>query len=331
MLQWGLGCFLATVAAGCLGCSLEESETGSNQIEIDGSSTVYPVSFAVVEEYEKTHPDVTITVSQTGTGAGFERFARGETVISDASRFIKPKEIKACKENGIDYVELQIAIDGLTVVVNSENDWCDALTVDQLKQIWQKDSDVKKWSDVDPSWPDEEIKMFGPGTESGTYDYFVEEICGKDIGSRSDYEYSSKDNVLVEGIAGEKYALGYFGYAYYAENKDRLKALAISPTDNPEDGVLPTTENVESGAYTPLSRPLFIYVRKDALKRPEVVEFVDFYLSKGQEFVKRVKYVPLRQEILDEMNKRFEEAKSSVSGSESKPAAEEPEQEKSDE
>jgi len=315
---------IAVAASNFIGCSVEDKQADTKKIEIDGSSTVYPVSFAVVEEYEKTHPDITITVSQTGTGAGFERFSRGETVISDASRPIKPKEIEACKANGISYVELQIAIDGLTVVVNSENDWCDALTVAQLKKIWEKDSKVTKWSDVNPEWPKEEIKLFGPGTESGTYDYFVEEICGKEIGSRSDYEYSSKDNVLVEGIAGEKYALGYFGYAYYAENKERLKALAISPTDNLEDAVAPTGETVESGQYKPLSRPLFIYVKKEALTRPEVVEFVEFYLSKGQDYVKQVQYVPLRQEVLDEMKQRFEDARASESGSESKPAAEEP-------
>lgn len=305
----GIGCLLSIGA----GCTIEE-QAESRKIEIDGSSTVYPVSKAVVEEYLKEHPEVAITVSESGTGAGFERFGRGDTVISDASRKIKPEEAETCKKNGISYVELKIAVDGLTVVVNSENDWCDGMTVEQLKKIWAKGSEVKKWSDVDPAWPDEEIKLFGPGTESGTYDYFVEEICGKETGSRSDYEYSAHDNVLVEGIAGEKFALGYFGFAYYIENKERLKALAISPTDNPVDGVPPTSETVESGAYTPLSRPLFIYVNTRDLSRPEVSDFVDFYLDKGQKYVKQIGYVPLKPTELEAMKSRFAEAKSGGTG-----------------
>lgn len=290
------------------GCRLED-KAPSTKIDIDGSSTVYPVSYAVVEEYLKEHPDAEITVSQSGTGGGFEKFARGDTVISDASRPIKPKEAEACKANGIEYIELQVGIDGLTVMVNPQNDWCEALTVDQLKKIWARGSEVKKWSDVDPAWPEEEIKLFGPGTESGTYDYFVEVICGKETGSRSDYESSSKDNVLVEGIAGEQYALGYFGYAYYIENKDRLKALAISQTDSVEDGVLPNNETVEKGEYSPLSRPLFIYVNTGALKRPEVAEFVEFYLNKGQAFVEEKGYVTLKPSVLETMKQRLAAAK----------------------
>jgi phosphate transport system substrate-binding protein len=318
-----IGACLA-IAANFAGCTVEEkTETASSsgsgsglsgEIAIDGSSTVFPVSSAVAEEFQKLHPDVSVIVNSSGTGGGFKSFARGETAISDASRPIKDEEAELCKENGIDFIELSVAIDGLTVMVNPENDWCQALTVAQLKSIWQKESKIKKWSDLDPSWPDHEINLYGPDTDSGTYDYFVEEICGKETGSRSDYTASSDDNILVLGIAESKYALGYFGYAYYIENKEKLTAIGISPTDKVEDAVVPTDETVESGKYTPLSRPLFIYVSNKALERPEVAEFVDFYLQSGQEYVKEVGYVSLKDSIVEEMKARIEAAKKSSDG-----------------
>lgn len=309
-----------TFCLALVGCTVEnstESSTGSGstgdglsgEIAIDGSSTVYPISSAVAEEFQKLHPEVSVIVNSSGTGGGFKSFARGETAISDASRPIKESEVKACQEAGIEFSEISVAIDGLTVMVNPENDWCDALTVNQLQAIWQKGSKINKWSDLNPEWPDHKIELFGPDTESGTYDYFVEEICGKDPGSRSDYEASPDDNILVKGISGSKYALGYFGYAYYIENKDKLKAIGVSPTESVEDAVLPTDETVESGEYAPLSRPLFIYVNHKSLERPEVAAFVDFYLESGQEYVKEIGYVSLKESVVEEMKARVEAAK----------------------
>jgi phosphate binding protein len=199
------------------------------EVGIDGSSTVAPISSAVTEELARLHPKVRAPVSTSGTSGGFKRFVTGETDISDASRPIKESEKNACAANGVEYIELKVAIDGLTVVVNTENDWVDGMTVAQLKQVWEPNSTVKTWADVNPAWPAEPIKLFGPGTDSGTFEYFTEEVCGTARASRTDYTANENDNVLVTGVAGEKYALGYFGYAYYVENQERLKALAIAP------------------------------------------------------------------------------------------------------
>lgn len=315
---------ICVFVSGCGGCSVKEKDqdasapnsvdggaapaTLSGKIEIDGSSTVLPISSAVAQEFMKLSPGVKIKVNVSGTGGGFKRFARGETNISDASRPIKDSEIAACKENGIEFIDFTVAIDGLTVVVNKENTWCNAITVAQLKKLWEPDSTVKKWNELDPSWPDKEIKLFGPDNESGTFDYFTEEIVGESKASRSDYTPSVNDTTLVQGVAGEKYALGYFGYAYYQENTDHLKAVAVSTTDDIADAVAPSTETVESGKYTPLSRPLFIYVNVADLKRPEVVAFVKFYLEKGQTYVKKVGYVSLNDKVVSEMDKRLQEA-----------------------
>lgn len=208
-----------------------EDVTGdlSGEVVIDGSSTVAPISVAVSEEFSKQHRGVRVPVGTSGTGGGFKRFIEGSTDINDASRPIKEEEVTALKENGIEVVELKIAIDGLTVVVNPENNWVDGMTVAQLKQIWEPGSTVKLWSDVNPEWPQEELKLFGPDTDSGTFDYFTEVVCGEGGASRSDYQQNADDNFLVTGVAGDKYALGYFGYAYYIENEDQLKALAIAP------------------------------------------------------------------------------------------------------
>ena len=262
-------------------------------IRIDGSSTVYPVTEAVAEEFQRAHPGVRVVVGISGTGGGFKKFYRGETDISDASRPILASEMEQCIAAGIEYIELPIAFDALTVVVHPSTDWLKELTIEDLKTIWAPESQGKimTWKQVRPSWPDRPLKLYGPGADSGTFDYFTEATVGKAKSSRGDYTASEDDNVLVQGVAGDKDALGYFGFAYYAENRNKLRAVPIvDPAGKPQ---MPTDENVMSGAYTPLSRPIFIYVNKNSLKNPDVRQFVEFYLTKGPELVREVKYVPL--------------------------------------
>jgi len=270
------------------------STTGTQKIagtiEIDGSSTVYPVTQAVAEEFQKLYSDVYPIVGVSGTGGGFKRFTVGETDISDASRPIKASEAQAAADNGIEYIEFEIALDGLAVVVNHDNTWVDYLTVEELNMIWNPDSTVDSWNDVRSEWPDQPIRLYGPGTDSGTFDYFTEVIVGESGASRSDYTASEDDNVLVQGIAGDTYALGYFGYAYYAENTDTLK---IVPIDSGSGPVTPTDQTINSGQYSPLSRPLFIYVSKASLARPEVENFVRFYMENAEQLVAEVGYTPL--------------------------------------
>jgi phosphate transport system substrate-binding protein len=273
----------------------------ATQIRIDGSSTVFPITEAVAEEFGKTKPGVRVTVGISGTGGGFKRFIAGETDISDASRPIKPKEMADALAGGIAFVELPIAYDGLSVVVNHGNTWVDQMTVAELKTMWAPGTKAKKWSDIRAGWPDREFHLYGPGTDSGTFDYFTEAIVGTARSSRSDYTASEDDNVLVQGVAGDKDALGYFGYAYYAENTDKLK---IVPIDAGKGPVAPSPATVKSGEYAPLSRPLFLYVRKT--NRPEVKEFVKFYLSKAAELVPDVGYVPLTPELYAAAVKRFD-------------------------
>jgi len=273
-----------------------ESSSGGKRIVIDGSSTVYPISQAVAEEFQASHADVKVVVGTSGTGGGFKKFVVGETDINDASRPIKDKEITACKEAGIEFMELKVAIDGLSVVVNPENDWCNAMTTAQLKKLWEPGSKVTKWNELDPRWPEEEIKLFGPDTDSGTFDYFTEVICGEEGASRAEYTPSTDDNVLVKGVSGEKYALGYFGYAYYVENKEKLKAIGVSATDKLEDAITPTTETIEGGTYAPLSRPLFLYVNTARLAKSEVADFLTYFLKEGQKLVGEVGYVRLGKE-----------------------------------
>jgi phosphate transport system substrate-binding protein len=274
------------------------------EIKCDGSSTVYLITEAVATNFKKQNPDVQISVGISGTGGGFKKFAAGETDISDASRKIKPAEQEACQKNKIDFVELQVAWDGLTVVIHPDNTWAKSLTVDQLKKIWHPDTAAKKWSDVDPTWPKEEIKLFGPGPDSGTFDFFTEAINGKEKVSRTDYQASEDDNTIVSGVEGNKYALGYFGLAYYEENKAKLQAVAIVAKDSGK-AVLPTPETVLDKTYKPLSRPLFIYVNKASLARPEVVEFVKFYLRRN-DLVKSAKYIPLNQRQLTTQQDLFD-------------------------
>ena len=282
-----------------LACGAEESPAApgapvamelKGTIEIDGSSTVFPVSEAVAEEFGKLHPDVRVNVGVSGTGGGFKRFTVGEIDISDASRPIKGNEAAIADENGIEYYPLRVAMDGLSVMVSPDNDFVECLTTEQLKMIWEPGSTVSKWSDVNPIWPDKEIALYGPDTDSGTFDYFTEEIMGEAQLSRADYTASADDNVLVQGIGGGKYSLGYFGYSYYQENQDKLKLVAV---DSGNGCVLPTSENIEDGTYSPLSRPLFIYVSAASLERPEVKAFVEFYLDNAAELSQEVGYIKL--------------------------------------
>lgn len=269
------------------------AEKMSGEIAIDGSSTVYPITAAVGEEFQQLNPDVKVTVGFSGTGGGFEKFLQKETDINDASRAIKAEEIAKAEENKIDYKEIKIAYDGLSVVVSHDNDFVDSLTVDELKRIWEPNSKVKTWKDVRAEWPAEEIKLFGPGSDSGTFEYFTEEVVGEKGAIRTDYTASEDDNVLVNGVAGEKNGMGFFGYAYYVENKDKLKVV---PIDNGSGPVEPNEETVKSGAYAPLSRPLFMYVRTESLKKAEVKAFLEFYLKEGTKVIPSVGYVPLNED-----------------------------------
>ena len=265
----------------------------SGEIKIDGSSTVFPITEAVAEEFLAEHPDVRVPVGVSGTGGGFKKFTISETDINDASRPIKDKEAAQAQENGIEYIDFTVAYDGLSVVVNPENDWVDSLSVEELNKIWAPDSTVKTWKDVRPEWPNEEIKFYAPGTDSGTFDYFTEEINGESGAIRPDFTPSEDDNVLVQGISGDKNAIGFFGYAYYAENKGKVKIVKIDGGSGP---VEPTFDTIKSGEYAPLSRPLFIYVNKASLEREEVKTFVQFYLENAKDLAAEVGYVALPDE-----------------------------------
>ncbi|MFT5969842.1 MAG: phosphate transport system substrate-binding protein [Flavobacteriales bacterium] len=271
-------------------------EAGSNKlsgsITIDGSSTVYPITEAVAEEFRVVEPGVRVTVGVSGTGGGFKKFSRGELDINDASRSIKDKEKVLCQENNISYVELSVAYDGLAVVSNPANDWLTNITVAELKIIWEPSAqgNIMKWNQIRPEWPNEEIHLFGPGVASGTYDYFTDAIVGKSGSSRGDFTASEDDNVLVQGIATDKYALGFFGLAYFQENAEKLQLIGV---DNGTGAVKPTLETVKTGVYAPLSRPIFIYVNNLAAARPEVQTFVSFYMDQAGTLAKEVGYIPM--------------------------------------
>ena len=266
-------------------------------VTVDGSSTVYPITEAVAEEFQKAKPGSKVTVGISGTGGGFKKFCAGETDVSDASRPIKPTEVEACDKGNIRYTELPIAYDGLAVMVNPKNDWATCMTVAELKKLWEPEAQgkVKKWSQIRDGWPDKEVHLFGPGVDSGTYDYFTEAVVGKEHASRGDFQSSEDDNTLVQGIASDPLALGYFGYAYYQENKDKLKLVGIDDgkAENGAGCVLPSKETVETGRYQPLSRPLFVYVSQAASKRPEVDAFVRYYVANAGKLVQEVGYVAL--------------------------------------
>ena len=287
---------------------------GSRRIQVNGSSTVYRVAAAVGEEFERLFPDTKVQLTSSGTGTGFKEMIAGRIDIANASRAIKSSEREECAKQGIELVELKICLDGLTVCVNQENTWAESITVAQLKKIWGPGSKVSTWQDVDGGWPAERLALFGPGDESGTFDYFTEVINGKEDEIREDYGASADDNVTVTGIAGEKGGMGFFGCAYYFANRDKVRALKISATDNPADGIEPTVESVRSGQYSPLSRPLFIYVRRDALKRQEVQDYVKYFLNEGQAQVSKVGYVPLDDEQLGESRQLLEGALSAGAG-----------------
>jgi len=280
-------------------------------IKIDGSSTVYPITEAVAEEFQKADRGKTrVTVGISGTGGGFKKFCGGETDISDASRPIKPTEVELCKKNGIEYIELPVAYDGLAVMVNPKNTWVDSMTVKELKKIWEPAAQgkVTKWSQVRPGWPDKEIHLFGPGVDSGTFDYFTEAIVGKGGSSRGDYTASEDDNVLVQGIATDVLALGFFGVAYYEHNKDRLKLV---PVDDENDGngkgpIFPEYDNVLKGTYQPLARPIFIYVNRKSADKPEVRKFVAYYMETGAGLSREVGYIALPDRAYELALRRFE-------------------------
>lgn len=268
-------------------------------VKIDGSSTVYPITEAVAEEFQKSKKNaVKVTVGISGTGGGFKKFCRGETDISDASRPILKKEMEDCRAAGIEYFELPIAFDALTVVINPANDFVKQMTVEELKRMWEPAAQgkVKSWKDVNPLWPDQPLKLFGAGSDSGTFDYFTEAIVGKSKSSRGDYTASEDDNVLVQGVTRDKGALGYFGYSYYAENSKKLKAVPIVEKAG-KPGVLPSMDTVLNGTYQPLARPIFIYVSVKAYAKPEVKEFVAYYMTHGAKLAREVKFVPAPDSI----------------------------------
>ena len=299
----------AAALAGCLGGGSGGDEQLSGEVNIAGSSTVYPVSDAMSAEFSKEHPDVTVPVSSTGTGAGFSNFfCAGKTDINDASRQIKDSETQQCSENSVTPLEFQVATDALTVVVNQEADWVDCMDLDTLKQIWGPDA-AQKWSDIDSEWPDEEIERYGPSSASGTFDYFTEVVNGEEGAHTQDYSGTEQDNTIISGVKGSKYAIGYFGFAYYSENKDSVKAVAI---DNGDGCVKPSLDTAKSGEYKPLARPLFIYVAKESLEKEQVREFVRFYLERtDSDLISQIGYVPLSeekaQENLDKLESAIEE------------------------
>ena len=294
-LLFGLVASASLVVASCA-----EKE----KILIDGSSTVYPITEAVAEEYRGVNANVNVTVGVSGTGGGFKKFCNAETDISNASRHIKGKEKDKCAAAGIKHLEIPVAYDGLAVIVNNDNDWVKQLTVDNLKTIFRAEEPAKTWKDVNPAWPAEEIKIYSPGQDSGTFDYFVEAILGKKAKMRGDAAFSEDDNVLVTGVAGDKAAIGFFGLAYYEENKDKLQLVPIvNPKTNA--AVQPNLESVKTGAYAPLSRPIFIYVSDKAKGRQVVVDYVNYYLDNAGKLSAQVGYIPLPDELYAESKSKF--------------------------
>jgi len=307
---------LAVLAVGAAGCGREDEDadaaqasetTGdtaaeeqlSGKVEIDGSSTVGPLTTAAAEAFREEQPDVEVTVGVSGTGGGFERFCAGETDISNASRPIDEEdEVPLCSDAGVEYTEFQVGVDALTVVVNPENDWATCLTVDQLKKIWEPAAEgkVTNWSQVDPSFPDQALALAGAGTDSGTFDYFTDVIVGEEGASRSDYTASEDDNVTVQAVEGDRGGLGYFGFSYFEENQDSLKALEV---DGGEGCVAPSVDSARDGSYAPLSRPLFIYVKNESLERPEVHAFVEFFLTNSIQLAEEALFIPVPDEQVD--------------------------------
>ena len=274
----------------------EGTQSGSElagQVQIDGSSTVFPIQEAIAEEFQAANPNVRVSVGISGTGGGFKRFCAGETDISDASRPIKQGEIDACAEAGIEFTELPLAWDGLSVIASPANDFAQCLTLDELRRIWEPGSKVSTWRDVRSEWPAEAIKLYGPGTDSGTFDYFTETVMGESGASRPDYQASEDDNILVQGVSGDRYSLGYFGYAYFTENQSRLKLLEV---DGGNGCVAPSDETIADGTYAPLSRPLFVYVSHASMTRPEIKGYLEFLVGNAHEVVPSTGYHALSPE-----------------------------------
>lgn len=302
----GLPVILAGVSTAAL---VGPARAETAMIKIDGSSTVFPISEAFAEEFQiQKRGKVRVTVGVSGTGGGFKKFCRGETDISNASRPISESEMKACREAGIRYIELPVAYDAITVVVNPKNDWVGTMTVADLKKMWEPSAQgvVTQWKQVRDEWPDEEMMLFGPGADSGTFDYFTEAVVGKSKASRGDYTASEDDNTLVQGVERNKNGLGYFGFAYYAAHKDKMRAISIDGGKGP---VAPSLENVVNGTYSPLSRPLFIYVKESSMADPAVSEFVQFLMTEGSALVSEVGYVPLPDSAYELAWKHFQAKK----------------------
>ena len=297
--------FAGTVACGGW------SDRAARVVAVDGSSTVFPIAEAVAEEYQRLGPSARVTVGVSGTGGGFEKFCAGETDISGASRPIRPVEIAACAAAGIAFVELPIAYDGIAVVVHAENDWVETLTPDDLKRMWEPAAQgtVTRWSQIRPEWPDREMHLFGPGIDSGTFDYFTQTIVGESGASRGDFTSSEDDNVLVQGVSQDELALGFFGYAHYEENRDRLGLSAIDDGDdaNGAGAIRPSPDTVREGTYQPLSRPVYLYVNPGALNRPEVAGFLRYFLAEGAELVREVGYVSLTDREYALVRRRVED------------------------
>ncbi|HEX7291931.1 MAG TPA: PstS family phosphate ABC transporter substrate-binding protein [Conexibacter sp.] len=293
--------------SGDTGGSSSDGASLSGTIRIDGSSTVGPLTEAAAEAFQGENSGVRVTVGTSGTGGGFEKFCAGETDISDASREIEDDEIAACRDRGITYESFQVANDGIAVVTNPENDWARCLTVDQLRTIWNTGSKVASWKDVDGSFADEKLTLYGPGTDSGTFDFFTDKINGEEGASRSDYNATEDDNVTVQGVSGDKGGLGYFGLSYYEQNRDKLQAVEV---DSGRGCVAPSTETVQDGSYTPLSRPLFIYVKADSLRKPEVEAFVEYYLANTVDLAEQALFVPLTDEQQAELQPKLDSLKS---------------------
>ena len=285
----------ALVLAACGGGSGGDSGGGGNlsgAVRIDGSSTVYPLTALAAEDFMAANPGVQVTVASSGTGGGFEKFCRGETDANDASRKIKDEEKAACEAAGIAYGELQVAVDALTVVVNKENTWATCLTIEELAKIWAPDSTVKNWSEVRAGFPDVPLALFGPGTDSGTFDYFTASVNGEEGASRTDYTPTEDDNVTVQGVSGSPGGLGYFGFTYFEENADKLNAVAV---DSGAGCVAPSVETAQDGSYTPLSRPLFIYPSVAAVKQPQVKAFFDYYVANDASIAEGALFIPLNE------------------------------------
>ncbi|MHB8841712.1 MAG: phosphate ABC transporter substrate-binding protein [Candidatus Aquicultor secundus] len=312
-----IAAFALVVAIAIVGCGSSgdtsnsntgSSEKGSNaslsgNVKIDGSSTVFPISEAMAENFMKANPGVNVTVGSSGTGGGFKKFIAGETDISDASRPIKDKEKADAKKNGLEYIEIPVAYDGISLVTNKDNTWAKSITTAELKKIWEPGSKISTWKQVNPAWPDTKLSLYGPSSAHGTFDYFTDEINGGEGAIRTDYQVSEDYNVMVQGVEGDKGGLAFLGYAYYKQNENKLNILAVDGGTGP---VEPTEESIKDGSYKPLARPIFIYVSKKALERPEVKAFIQYYLTDGTKLVSDVGYIPLNSADYDKSLKLVE-------------------------